>query len=343
MGFLHDAQFKSEGDRLQFFLLYFVVCFFFREIIQYRVSIIILVTICAVSDSNELEVYMAIKIMIVDDSLFSRTLIAETLTDGGYEVVGEADSLETALEMYNNVKPDIVTMDIAMPDADGFEVSRALLRQDPKAKIILSSSMKDDETEIEAKRIGISGYVQKPVEADVLFDVIRKVLLPDELFQNLLERGLNTFKEALSQNITRMAKTNVTFLENVEIDKPYLSKGVTAVLGIIGQYSGTMILDISFDIAEKIAETILHRPAKNSEEVLAMVSELANIIGGIACSMLNKKEKALGLRVSPPSLFHGNAAELVSPSVKIQKSLAKTEYGEIFLGVGFKKGSTLWM
>ncbi|MFA6848801.1 MAG: response regulator [Selenomonadaceae bacterium] len=286
---------------------------------------------------------MAIKIMIVDDSPFSRTLIAETLTDGGYEVVGEADSLEMALETYTKVKPDIVTMDIAMPDADGFEISRALLRQDAKAKIILSSSMKDDETELEAKRIGICGYVQKPVEADTLFAIIHKVLSPDTLFQELLARGLDTFKEALSQNITRMAKTNVTFLENTEIEDPYLSKGITAVLGVIGQYSGTMVLDVSFPVAEKIAETILYRPAKNPEEVLAMVSELANIIGGIACSMLNKKEKALGLRVSPPSLFHGNSAELVSPSVKIQKALAETEYGEIFLGIGFKKGSTLWM
>ena len=286
---------------------------------------------------------MAIKIMIVDDSPFSRTIIAETLTDGGYEVVGEADSLETTLEMYTKTKSDIVTMDIAMPEADGFEVSRALLRQDPKAKIILSSSMKDEETELEAKRVGICGYVQKPVEADNLFEVIRKVLSPDTLFQELLSRGLDTFKEALSQNITRMAKTSVSFIEDAEIEDPYRSKGVTTIIGIIGQYTGTMILDLSFEVAEKIAETILRRPAKNPEEVLAMVSELANIIGGIACSMLNKREKALGLRVSPPSMFHGNSAELVSPSVKIQKSLAETEYGVIFLGVGFKKGSTLWM
>lgn len=286
---------------------------------------------------------MAVKVMIVDDSPFSRTLIAETLTEGGYEVVGEADSLDAALEVYNETKPDVVTMDIAMPENDGFEVSRALLRQDPKAKIILSSSMKDDETEMEAKRIGIVGYVQKPVEAENLFAIIHKVLSPDTLFQQLATRGLETFKEALAQNLTRMAKTPVTFLEDTDIDDPYKSKGVTTIIGVIGQYTGTMIFDVSIETAEKIAETLLRRPPKDREEVLAMVAELANIIGGIACSMLNKHEKALGLRVSPPSLFHGNSAELVSPSVKIQKSLAKTDYGEVFLGIGFKKGSTLWM
>jgi len=286
---------------------------------------------------------MAIKVMIVDDSPFSRTIIAETFTDGGYEVVGEADSLEEAVETYSKCNPDIVTMDIAMPGADGFEVSRALLRHDPKAKIILSSSMKDEETELEAKRIGICGYVQKPVDAETLFAVIHKVLSPDTLFQELTKRGLDTFKEALAQNVTRMAKTPVAFADDADIDDPYRSKGITTVIGIIGQYTGTMILDLSTETAEKFAETLLRRPAKNTDELLAMVAELANIVGGIACSMLNKHEKALGLRVSPPSIFHGNSAELVSPSVKIHKSLAKTDYGEIFLGVGFKKGTTLWM
>ena len=281
--------------------------------------------------------------MIVDDSPFSRTIIADALTDGGYEVVGEADSLESAIETYNSAKPDIVTMDIAMPEHDGFEISRMLLRNDPKAKIILSSSMKDEETEMEAKRIGVCGYVQKPVDAETLFSVISKVMAPDNLFQHLMEMGLEIFKEALAQNVTRMAKTPVDFISDAEIEDPYKSQGITTVIGVIGQYTGTMIMDMSEETAGKVAEAILKRPAKNSEELLAMVAELANIVGGIACSMLNKKEKAYGLRVSPPSLFHGNTAELVSPSVKIQKSLAETNYGEIFLGVGFKKGATLWM
>ncbi|WP_196593656.1 response regulator [Pectinatus sottacetonis] len=286
---------------------------------------------------------MSAKIMIVDDSPFSRTLIADALKEGGYDVVAEADSLDSAISMYNKTHPDIVTMDIAMPDHDGFEVSRALLHNDPDTKIILSSSMKDEETEMEAKRIGIAGYVQKPVEADVLFAVIHKVLSPDTLFDQLLSSGIEIFKEALSQNITRMAKVPVFFAENRSITKPYNSSGVTSVIGIIGQYTGTMIMDLSSETAQNLVQAILHRPPKNEDETLAMVSELSNIIGGRACSMLNKQEKALGLRVSPPSMFHGNSAELVSPSVKIEQALAKTDYGKIFLGVGFKKGSTLWM
>jgi len=286
---------------------------------------------------------MSIKVMVVDDSPFSRMMIREALSGAGYEVVGEADSLESLIETYNNCKPDVVTMDIAMPGADGFECSRELRLNDPKAKIILVSSMKDEESEAEAKRIGVSGYVQKPVDGETLIQVIKNVMSPDSLFEQLLERGLETFKEALAQNVTRMAKTPVTFtpLENCNI--PYMSQGITAVIGIIGQSTGSMIMDLSAQSAEKITEAMLRRPVKNREEVLAMVAELANIIAGIACSMLNKKDKAFALRVSPPSLFHGNTAEIVSPSTKIQRVLAETDFGSIFLGVGFKKGSKLWM
>ena len=286
---------------------------------------------------------MSIKVMVVDDSPFSRMMIAEALSEAGYEIVGEADSLESLIATYNQCKPDIVTMDIAMPGADGFECSRELRRADPKAKIILVSSMKDEESEAEAKRIGVSGYVQKPVDGETLIQVITNVMSPDALFDQLLERALETFKEALAQNVTRMAKTPVIFETIENSDAPYISQGLTTVIGLIGQSTGTMIMDLSTECAEKITAAMLRRPSKNREEVLAMVAELANIIGGIACSMLNRKDKAFALRVSPPSLFHGNNAEIVSPSVKIQKSLAQTDFGSIFLGVGFKKGSKLWM
>jgi len=286
---------------------------------------------------------MSIKVMVVDDSPFSRMMIGEALAEGGYEVVGEADSIDSLIQTYNNCKPDVVTMDIAMPGADGFECSRELRLNDPKAKIILVSSMKDEESEAEAKRIGVSGYVQKPVDGETLIKVIQNVMSPDSLYEQLLERGLETFKEALAQNVTRMAKTPVTYAPMENCNTTYMSQGITTVIGIIGQSTGTMIMDLSAQSAGKITEAILRRPAKNQEEVLAMVAELANIIAGIACSMLNKKDKSFALRVSPPSLFHGNTAEIISPNVKMHKSLAETDFGSIFLGVGFKKGSMLWM
>lgn len=286
---------------------------------------------------------MNITVMVVDDSPFSRMMIREALSEGGFDIVGEAESLDSLIETYNICKPDIVTMDIAMPGADGFKCSKELRINDPKAKIVLVSSMKDEESEIEARRIGISGYIQKPVDRETLIKVIHNIMSPDSLFEQLMERGLATFNEVLAQNIIRMAKTPVIFTPIESCDVPYISQGITAVVGITGQSSGSMIMDLSVESSERIAEAILRRPSKNQEEVQAMVAELANIIAGIACSMLNKKNNAFALRVSPPSLFHGNTVEIISPSIKIQRSLAQTDFGSIFLGIGFKKGVKLWM
>jgi DNA-binding NarL/FixJ family response regulator len=285
----------------------------------------------------------SVKVMIVDDSPFSRTIIAEALTGDGYEAVGEADSLDGLLDTYNKCNPDIVTMDIAMPGADGFECSKALLLAHPDAKIILVSSMKDEETETEARRNGVSGYIQKPVDIECLKTVITNILAPDALFTELKERAFETFKEALGQNITRMLKMPVEFENEETCDKEYLSQGISVVLGVIGRYSGSMILDMSEETAEKMAEAALRRQPKNSNEVLAMAAELANIVGGVACSMLNKRDKSFGLRVSPPSLIHGKPAQVACPNLKMQGVYAKTDFGRVYLGLGFKKGTVLWM
>lgn len=280
--------------------------------------------------------------MIVDDSPFSRVILGDSLQQEGYEVVGEADGLEALLETYSQCKPDIVTMDIAMPGADGFECSKALLAQNPQAKIILVSSMKDEETEAEARRIGVAGYLQKPVEADVLKRVIEGVMSPDSLFGQLEHWSIETFKEALGQSITRMTKTTAAFSDAASSEKS-TSHGITVVIGIIGRYPGSMILDLSKETAEKMAEVILRRPAKDQSEVVAMGAEFANVVGGIACSMINKRDKAFGLRVSPPSVFYGGQTEIVSPNIRLQGFYADSDFGRIYLGVGFKKGTVLWM
>lgn len=284
-----------------------------------------------------------IKVLVVDDSPFSRTLIADVLQENGFEVAGEADSLDALMAIYRTCRPDIVTMDIAMPGMDGFECSKALRLFDPKAKIVLISSMKDEDTEAEARRIGISGYIQKPVDGETITRIINSIMTPDALYQKLYDISLETFKEALAQNVTRMTKSPVTFTDEVVLDQTFVSKGITGVIGITGRDTGTMLLDLSTESAEKMAEVVLRRAPNNRKEVLAMVSEFTNIVAGVACSMLNKMEKGFNLRVSPPSLFHGAPAEIASPSIQVQGIYAQTDFGQIFLGVGFKKGSVLWM
>lgn len=284
-----------------------------------------------------------LKVMVVDDSPFSRTIITDTLQEAGYEVVGESDGIDNLIDTYASCKPDLVTMDIAMPGADGFECSKILLLHDPGAKIILISSMKDEETEAEARRVGVAGYIQKPIDAEVLGRIVQNVLSPDELFEALRSTSLDVFKEALAQSVTRMTKTTAAFADAVNLDGQFISQGITVVIGIIGRYSGSMIMDLSAETAEKMTETILRRPAKNRDEMIAMAGEFANVVGGVACSMLNKKDKTFGLRVAPPSIFFGTTTEVVSPNIQVETIYAETDYGRISLSLGFKKGSVLWM
>lgn len=285
---------------------------------------------------------MRIKVMLVDDSPFSRTMLAATLEEMDCEVVGEADSIENLVHTYQESQPDIVMMDIAMPGADGFECTKMLRLHDPAAKVIMCSSMKDEESEAEAKRAGAVGYVQKPVDVETLQRVISHVVAPDSLYGSLEEWGLDTFKEALAQSTTRLTKTTVSFA-NVEDSGRHTSRGIMVVIGIIGRYPGSLIVDIAYETAEKMAASILKREAKNRDEVVAMAAEYANVIGGVACSMLNKKDKTFGFKVAPPSVFFGETTEIFSPNISLRSVNAATDFGQVYMSLGFKKGLVLWM
>jgi len=285
----------------------------------------------------------AIRVMIVDDSPFSRTVLAGVLEEGGCEVVGEADSMESLIQTYQECRPDIVTMDIAMPGADGFECTKVLRLYDQNAKVVLCSSMKDEESEAEAKSAGAVGYVQKPVDGEVLMRVINNVLSPDTVYGNLEAWGLDIFKEALDQSVTRMMKKPVSFEDIKGCNSQHSSQGITVVIGIIGRYPGSLILDVPTETAEAMSAIILKRPAKGRDEVMAMAAEFANVIGGVACSMLNKKDKTFGLKVAPPSVFYGTTTEIICPDITARSVYADMDFGRIYMSVGFKRGFVLWM
>ena len=283
-----------------------------------------------------------IRVMVVDDSPFSRTLLADALVQGGCEVVGEAESIETLIQVYDECKPDLVTMDIAMPGADGFECTKTLRLHDPAAKVILVSSMKDEETEADARHAGAVGYVQKPVDEEVLLRVIRNVISPDEMYTNLQTWSHEIFSEVLAQNITRMTKSTAAISEQADLKKS-ISQGITVVIGIIGRYPGSIVFDLAMETAEKMAEIMLRRPSKSQAEVVSVAAEFANVVGGVACSMLNRKEKSFGLRVAPPSVFQGATNEIISPMLQMHGVEADTDFGRLSLSFGFKKGTVLWM
>jgi DNA-binding NarL/FixJ family response regulator len=284
-----------------------------------------------------------IKIVIVDDSAFSIAFIKDILEKKGLEVVGTAGSLEEVKEVVAQKKPTLVTMDMTLPGTNGLECTRAIHEIDKEIKVIVISSMMDDEIVNQAKKNRVSAYIQKPVDGDELIAVINRVMAIEELFQSLKEHYFTAFKEALMDSLNRMTKTLLTYNKEYTCKDEYESGGMTTIVGIIGQFSGRMLLDLSMETATRLAAAMLKREPKSMDETIAAIGELANIVSGNACSILNRKSKALGLRVAPPSTLHGESVLISAPNFTTTTAIAETAYGELLLNVGFQRGEEKWM
>ena len=115
-------------------------------------------------------------IMLCDDALFMRSAIRKMVEDAKHTVVAEVGNGIEAIETYNIVKPDIVLMDITMPDMDGLEATKRIIDADPDAKIIIVSAMGQMEMVIKAITAGAKDFVVKPIEGDKLQFCIRKYM-----------------------------------------------------------------------------------------------------------------------------------------------------------------------
>ncbi|PYI50846.1 response regulator [Paenibacillus flagellatus] len=116
------------------------------------------------------------RIMIVDDAAFMRMMLKQILTENGHEVVAEASDGRQAVEMHANVKPDLTTMDITMPEMDGLEALKTIRGSDPKAKIIMCSAMGQQGMVIEAIQSGALDFIVKPFQKDRVLDALQKAL-----------------------------------------------------------------------------------------------------------------------------------------------------------------------
>lgn len=285
-----------------------------------------------------------VNIVIVDDSPFQIALLRDVLTESGFNVVGEASSLEETIEVVSSTKPDLVTMDMTIPGTDGFECTREIHKIDSNIKVIIVSSMMDDEIVKKAKKTHVSGYLQKPVDGEELALLINRVMADEELFLELENLYSSVFKEAILDVFNRLTKTvpEITNESNENVEK--ISEGISIVMGVIGKYSGRTIFDMSFDTANNLAKVLLRREPKNNEETLNVMSEIVNMAAGNACSMLNKKNKIFGLRVAPPTTFHGESISISKAELAMVYSAeVKTQFGELSISIGFGRGEGEWM
>jgi two-component system chemotaxis response regulator CheY len=115
-------------------------------------------------------------VLVCDDAIFMRTMISDILTQAGFEVVGEAESGSQAVEKYHALKPDLVTMDIVMPDMGGIEAVREICKRDPDAKILMCSAMGQQALVVEAIQAGAKDFVVKPFQPSRVLEAVQRVL-----------------------------------------------------------------------------------------------------------------------------------------------------------------------
>ncbi|OLO40903.1 two-component system response regulator [Alkalihalophilus pseudofirmus] len=119
---------------------------------------------------------MSGKILIVDDAAFMRMMIKDILSKNGFEVVGEATDGAQAVEKYKELSPDLVTMDITMPEMDGITSLKEIKKIDPNAKVIMCSAMGQQAMVIDAIQAGAKDFIVKPFQADRVLEAIKKTL-----------------------------------------------------------------------------------------------------------------------------------------------------------------------
>lgn len=119
---------------------------------------------------------MSKKILIVDDALFMRKLLSDILVKGGYTIIGEAGNGEEAYQKYKEFSPDLVTMDITMPEVTGLEGLKKIINEFPNAKVLMCSAMGQESIVIESVKSGAKGFIVKPFVAEKVIAEVQKLI-----------------------------------------------------------------------------------------------------------------------------------------------------------------------
>jgi two-component system chemotaxis response regulator CheY len=119
---------------------------------------------------------VAHRVMLVDDASFMRMMLKNILVGSGYEVIGEAENGAKAVEQYKNLKPDLVIMDIIMPEMGGIDAVREIIKGNPTAKILMCSSMGQQSLVVEAIQAGAKDFIVKPFQPSNVLEAVKKAL-----------------------------------------------------------------------------------------------------------------------------------------------------------------------
>ncbi len=115
-------------------------------------------------------------VLIADDAAFMRMMIKNILSEAGYEIAGEAENGAVAVAKYKELKPDLTTMDITMPEMDGLQALKEIRSADPSARVVMCSAMGQQSMVIESIQAGAKDFIVKPFQPDRVLEAIQKAL-----------------------------------------------------------------------------------------------------------------------------------------------------------------------
>jgi two-component system chemotaxis response regulator CheY len=116
------------------------------------------------------------RVLVVDDAAFMRKMVTDALSGGGHEIVGEAANGAEAVQRFQELRPDVMTLDITMPEKDGLTALREIIAVDPGAKVIMCSALGQESKVLESIKLGAKDFVVKPFQADRVLSAIEKAL-----------------------------------------------------------------------------------------------------------------------------------------------------------------------
>jgi two-component system chemotaxis response regulator CheY len=115
-------------------------------------------------------------VLVVDDAAFMRKMVTDALSGGGHEIVGEAANGDEAVQRFQELRPDVMTLDITMPEKDGLTALREIIAVDPGAKVVMCSALGQESKVLESIKLGAKDFVVKPFQADRVLSAIEKAL-----------------------------------------------------------------------------------------------------------------------------------------------------------------------
>jgi two-component system chemotaxis response regulator CheY len=116
------------------------------------------------------------RVLVVDDAVFMRKVVSDALVKGGHEIIGEAANGQEAVDRFQELKPEVMTLDITMPEKDGLSALKEIIAMDPQARIVMCSALGQESKVLEAIKAGAKDFVVKPFQPDRVLSAIEKAV-----------------------------------------------------------------------------------------------------------------------------------------------------------------------